>query len=168
MVERPRERDAARDAQASVCRFEADEAAERRRDSDAPSGIAAERCERFAARDRDGRAAGGSAGDLRLVPGIAYVAEMRIHRADAVRELVHPELPNEHCSGVLELAHRSCVLGRDPLAKDLRSRSCADASRREEILHRDRYSVERTKVVARADLGLGATGLLPREVGRYR
>src|SRR5207302_367484 len=34
--------------------------------------------------------------------------------------------------------------------------------------HRDRYSVERTKVVARADLGLGATGLLPREVGRYR
>src|SRR5206468_10610610 len=105
VIERPRQRDCAGQPDAPVGGLETNRAAERGRDADAPAGIAPDRRVRLGHDDRDGGAAGRSAGDLRRVPRIAHVPEMRIHGADAVRELVHAQLAEKYRPGLAKLAH---------------------------------------------------------------
>src|SRR5438034_3382936 len=142
MIERPGERDGTEKACAAERWLEADAAAERRGDADAAPGIASERGERLARHDGHRGPARGAARDLCRVPRIADVSEMRVDRADAVRELVHSELAEEHRARLSQLPHDRRVLIWDPVREDSRARGRADPLCREQILHRDGHPVQ--------------------------
>src|SRR5439155_20941205 len=112
----------AEQARAPECGLEADAPAERCRDADASSGVAAERGVGLAGDDGHRRSARGPAGDFRRVPGITDVTEVRVDRADAVRELVEPELAQKDGTGFAKPAHDRRILTRHPLRKN--SRAC--------------------------------------------
>src|SRR2546427_13223085 len=105
MIGRPGERDSTEEACAAERWLEPDAAAERRRNADAAPGVAAECGVRLAGDDGHCRPARGAARDLCRVPWIAHVAEMRVDRTDAVRELVHSELAEEHRAPLSHLPH---------------------------------------------------------------
>src|SRR5882762_4919405 len=159
MIERPRERDRPKEARAPERRLQTDASAERCRDADAPPGVAPERGVGLARDDGHRRAARRPAGYFRRVPRIANVSEVRVDRADAVRELVEPELAEKHRAGLAKLAHDRRVLVRHPLREDSRARGRADALRREEVLDRDRDAVQRTPVPTGLDLALSVARL---------
>ena len=89
---------------------------------------------------------------------------MRVDRADAVRELVQPELAEEHRAGFAQLAHDRRVLLRNPGREDPRSGRRADPFCREEVLDRDGNAVQRTSVPARRDLICGFARLRARDL----
>src|SRR4029077_10376356 len=110
MIERPRERDRTEKTRPPERWLETDATAERGRDADASSGVAPERGVGLARGDGHRGAAGRASWDLRRIPRVVDVAEMRIPRADAVGELVESELAEEHRARFAKLAHDRRVL----------------------------------------------------------
>ena len=89
---------------------------------------------------------------------------MRVDRADAVRELVQPELAEEHRARLAKLAYDRRVRLWDPVREDARAGCRADPFRREEVLDRDGNAVQRTSVPARRDLICGFARLRARDL----
>ena len=166
MIERPGERNGAAQACAAECWLEPDAAAERRRNADAASGVAAESGVCLAHDDRHRGPARGATRDLCRVPRIAHVAEVRVDGADAVRELVQSELAEEHRARFAQLPHDGRVLIWHPVGEDPGARGRADPFCCEQVLHRDGYPVQWAFVSTRLDLALSLASLLARELGR--
>src|SRR5438094_7879439 len=141
MVEGPRERNGPEETRSPERRFEADASAQRRRNADASSGVAAERGIGLAGDDGDRGSAGRPARYLRRVPRIANVAEVRVDRADPVGELVKAELAEEHRARFTKPTHDGRVLVGDPVREDPRACRRAGPLRREQVFDRDGYAV---------------------------
>ena len=89
MVRRPAPPRRAMEADASQGRFEARDAAHRRRNPDGTAGVATQGAERRAGHHRDARAPGGAADGIPGVPGVHARAEMSVLTVSVGRELIH-------------------------------------------------------------------------------
>src|SRR5437867_5784854 len=92
------------------------------------------------------------------------VTEVWVHRADAVREFVHAELPEEYGTRLTQLAHHGRVRRGNPVLEDSRAGRRPHATRGEEVLHGHRNPVQRAAVTATGELALGFVCLLACEV----
>ncbi len=78
----------------------------------------------------------------------------------AHRELVHGELAEQDGPGGLEASDRGAVIGRLEALQDLRAGRRFDALLAEEILQRDRHTIERRERGVGLEPGVGGGGLL--------
>src|SRR5687768_13489299 len=92
------------------------------------------------------------------VPRISYRAEVRIRGRNAVCALVHVELTKHYSAGRFQLFNYGCVVLRNELLVDPRASSRDYAARVEEVLHGDRYTVQRTEITACGELLVGLAG----------
>src|SRR3989442_14840630 len=99
---------------------------------------------------------------------MAHVPEVRIHEADPIRDLVHAELAEQDRTRLAQLADDGRVLARDPVLENAGSGRGTGALSREEVLHRNRDSMQRAAIPATGDLALGLRGLGSRELRRDR
>ena len=165
VVERPGKRDHAAAPDAAVGRLEADDAAEGGGEADRATGVAAERAEGGAGRDRGGAAAGAATGHAGRVPGVGDRAVVRVDAGGAHGELVQVELAHEHGAGVVELAGHEGVFLWDTVAEEVGAGGGGDARRIDDVLECDGDAVEGSAVAAGAKLVVGLGGLPARQVG---
>ena len=125
------------------CRADADDAAERRRDSDRAAEVGALRDRQHAGRNRHGRTAGGAGRAEFRIPGIAGGAE---HLVDGVRagcEFRRVGLGENDGAGGFQAAHDLGVLVGNVVLEKRRAEGGADARRHRDVLDADRQAVQR-------------------------
>ena len=147
-------------ADQTVSRFQADDAAQRRRAADRAAGIGAERAGDKAGGNRGPGAARRAAGEVVAVPRIARRRPGQIEGRPAMREFMGRELAQQHRAGLVKLGDGGRVFGRDEVLADFRVAGGADAGGRIDVLQPERYAVQRAAIVAGHDLALGRSRLL--------
>ena len=86
---------------------------------------------------------------------------MRVFRRDAISEFEEIGLSIQHCAGAGTTPNDSCVLGRNKIRKNLRSRRAAHTADPDIVLDRDWDAVERPTVVPTHNFALGAPSVRP-------
>ena len=137
-VERGRERDQPVSADQTVGGLQTDDAAQRRRLTDAPAGVGPEGPDGLPGGDRGGAAAAGTAGDARGVPRVVHGSERRVLVGRAHRELVAVRLADEDRTVTGQASPRRAVVRRHVVLQDARGTGRPDAVRREDVLERRR------------------------------
>src|SRR6202022_4782170 len=111
-----------------------------------------------AGRDRRARSAGGTAGDIRRVPGIAAIAVMTIVAGTVLREPRHVQAGKSVSASRGEpLDDRGAVAGHEILANG-RAAGGEAADLVVHILVRERQAVQRSDRAARGELCIGGAG----------
>src|SRR3954470_6177408 len=146
----------------TICRLQADDAAQRRRAADRPPGVGAERPGDKAGRNRGARAARRAAGEVIAVPRIARRRPRQIERRSTMREFMRRELAQQHPAGPVELRYGRGVLSRDEVLADFRMARRADPGGRINVLQAERYAVQRAAIPPRRDLAFRRFRLLAR------
>ena len=142
LVERGGERDhpVARDG--AVRRLQADDPAQRRGLADRAAGVGAERPRRQPGGDRRGAAARGATGDALAVPGVEHRAVGGVLVRGAHRELVLVGLPQQARAGGGQARDGGGGVRRQVALEDLRPRLAGYALGAEQVLHRQRHTVQ--------------------------
>ena len=155
LVQRGRERHEAVPGDASVGRFEADHAAERRGLADGAAGIGTERGDRFKRGDRRGRPARGAARHAVEVPRVRGALVRAVLAGGAHGELVHVGAAEQDASGGFQFAGHEGIVRGDEALQDLRGAGALLARRADIIFERDRDAVE---VAQRSTCGAACVG----------
>ena len=125
-----------------------------------------ERGEAEAGGRRHARARRRHAGPVGRVPGIYRRLDRRVVRA--IGALGHLQLAQDHRARRFQSRHDGRVAGGNMFAMDRHAGGCRNARGVAEILHRDRHAVQPAARLARRSLGVEASGVLQRALGRHR
>jgi len=151
-------------AHSAVGGFKAHDSAQGRRTPDGPSGAGTQGAHGLTRRHRRPRPAGGAAGDVVQVPGVAGRFEAGGPIGAAQGELVHGQLAQQHGAGGFQPGVGGAIVKGHPVGVNPGSRGCAYAGSVIKVFESDGNAVERPLVAASYYLGLGGAGLLQRLV----
>ena len=141
--------------------------AEARGNADGAAGVRAKGCGAHPRRGRRAGAATGAAGDPLQVPRVAGGTVVGVLVCDAVGELVHVQLADEHRSRRLQPADDRRVLRGHAARQHLAAGGGPDTLGVKEVLQTQGNAVERTEIAVGHDRGLGIPGLAQRLVGGH-
>ena len=125
-------------------RLVAADAARGGRRSDGAAGVGGETERNEAGRERRRVAARRSGGRVAGAGGVQALAERRVGRGDAARELVQVRLAEDDRAGVDDALDCRCRALRDAVAEDRRAEGRAEAGRVPAVLRRERHAGERS------------------------
>ena len=151
LVERRGEGDESQPADHPVGGLHPDDAAQRGRLADRPTGVAAERHGGEPGRHRGGAAAARSAGHPGRIVGVAGRPEGGVLGARPHGELVEVGLADQHGAGGGEARHHRGVVGRPPALEDPRRARGGDPPRAHVVLEGHRHPGERARIPSGGD-----------------
>ena len=133
-------------ADASICRFDADDATMSGGITNRTAGVGTEGALAKPGGQRGTRTAARSAGDMRGVPRIPHGGEGRIHRRPAESELMNAKFSEKNRAGLSELRRSRRIVIRNPILQNRGMTSRADALRCVEVFQCNRNPMQRPAI----------------------